>query len=149
MPLDCCLGHSGLVNLIHILSAPLLHKAVRSLASPDEYLQHNDGKIEIIGGDYNVASLSGVWGGSRVRSCLGGFCLALPSTRFGVLYSNTLSVRDRGGGLVPRPTGLLTMRVLVNSGSALPRVSTSLLVLRHLGLPVHSHTGSSQQSPAP
>ena len=46
--------------------------------------------------------------------------------RCGVLYSDTLSARDVG---VPRPTGLLTARVLVNSGSALPRVSTRLLLL--------------------
>ncbi len=49
----------------------------------------------------------------------------------GVLYSDTLSARDVGGwGVIARPTGLLTVRVLVNGGSALPWVSTSLLVLR-------------------
>ena len=71
------------------------------------------------------ASLSGVGVARRVLSR--GF-LALPHACFGVLYSDTLSARDVG--LVPRPTGSLTARVLMNGGSALPRVSTSLLVLR-------------------
>ncbi len=51
----------------------------------------------------------------------------------GSLFGHTLSER-RGWVSFPRPTGLLTARVLVNSGSALPRVSTSLLVL-HLSSP--------------
>ncbi len=59
-----------------------------------------------------------------------GFCLALPRVRFGVPYSDTLSARDVSFVLVPRPTGSLTARVLANGGSALPRVSTSSLVLR-------------------
>ncbi len=58
------------------------------------------------------------------------FCLALPHLRFSVLYSDTLSARDVGFVLVPCATGSLTARVLVNSGSALLRVSTSSLVLR-------------------
>ncbi len=56
--------------------------------------------------------------------------------RCGVLYSDTLSARDGG---IPRPMSLLTARVLVIGGSALPQVSTCLLlfsssVSRHLGL---------------
>ncbi len=70
-------------------------------------------------------SLSGV---GVARWVLSRGFLALPCVRFSVLYSDTLSVRDVG--LVPRPTGSLTARVLVNGGSALPRVSTSLLVFR-------------------
>ncbi len=72
-----------------------------------------------------MASRSGVGVTRRVLSR--GF-LALPRARFGVLYSDTLSARDVVGS-VPRPTGSLTVRVLMNGGSALPRVSTSLLVL--------------------
>ena len=66
----------------------------------------------------------------RRASCLGVFCwLALPRARFGVLlFGHTLS--ERRGVLFPRPMGLLTVRVLVNGGSAPPRVSTSSLVLR-------------------
>ena len=44
------------------------------------------------------------------------------------LFGHTLSEK-RGGAVVPRPTGLLTARVLVNGGLALLRASTSLLVL--------------------
>ncbi len=67
--------------------------------------------------------------------------------------------------VAPRPTGLLTARVLGNGGSALPRVSTrgdvcwkgggghslplsSSSVSCLLGLRVSFHSGSSQQSPA-
>ncbi len=74
-------------------------------------------------------SLGFGWRWSRIAVSSRGFCsLALPCACFGVLYSDTLSARDVG--LFPRPTGSLTARVLVNGGSALPRVSTSLLVLR-------------------
>ncbi len=45
------------------------------------------------------------------------------------LFGHPLSERC-GSAVVPRPRGLLTARVLVNGGSALPWVSTSLLVLR-------------------
>ena len=72
--------------------------------------------------------------------------LAHPHARCGVLYSDTLSARDVGGGgvaVIPRPTSLLTARVLVNGGSALPRVSTCPSPRR-----ISYHTGSSQQSPA-
>ncbi len=78
-----------------------------------------------------MASLSGVGWGSRVAglSSRDFFVRWLSHTRFGVLYSDTLSARDVSFVLVPRPTGSLTARVLVNGGSALPQVSTSLLVL--------------------
>ena len=84
-----------------------------------------------------VASVSlGFVGGCALQVfCLGGFCsLALPRTHFGILYSDTLSARDVGGAVIPHPTALLTVTVLVNGGSALPWVSTSLLILR-LSLP--------------
>ncbi len=71
-----------------------------------------------------------LWGWGQVARLVlsRGFCLALQRARFGVLYSDTLSARDME--FVPCPTGSLTARVLVNGGSALPWVSTSLLVLR-------------------
>ncbi len=49
------------------------------------------------------------------------------------------------------PHGSLTARVLEDSGSAPPRVSTlpSSFVSHRLGPCVRSHTSSSQQSPAP
>ncbi len=55
--------------------------------------------------------------------------MALPHAHFGVLYSDTLSARDMVGWF-HAPMGLLTARVLMNGGSALPLVSTSFLVLR-------------------
>ena len=61
---------------------------------------------------------------SHRGSGLGGFRLAHPRALCGVLYSDTLSARDVGWS--PRPTGSLTARVLVNGGSALPRISTCL-----------------------
>ncbi len=73
-----------------------------------------------------------LWGwGAFLRvaglSCLGFFSFvgSPVRARCGVLYSDTLSARDVG---VPRPTSLLTARVLGNGGSAPPRVSTRLLL---------------------
>ena len=54
------------------------------------------------------------------------------------LFGHTLIERRGGGVIVPRPTGLLTARVLVKGGSALPRVSTCLLVPRQ-SLPEIAH----------
>ncbi len=68
-----------------------------------------------------------LWGCGWLRvagSGLGDFLLSHPRARCGVLYSDTLSARDVGWS--PRPTGSLTARVLVNGGSALPRISTCL-----------------------
>ncbi len=75
--------------------------------------------------------------------------LALPHARTAAFFIRTHSQRDMGGGgvVVPRPTGLLTGRVLVNGGLAPLRVSTypfSSLVSRPLGLRISSRTGSSQ-----
>ncbi len=76
-----------------------------------------------------VTSLSGLVWWSRVGSCLGGFVGWLSRARASAFfYSDTLSARDVG--LLPRPMGSLTARVLVNGGSALLWVSTSLPVLR-------------------
>ena len=70
---------------------------------------------------------SGVVFWSGVGSCLGSFWLALPRACFSVLFfGHTLS---EGRGCFPRPTGSLTARILVNGGSAPPRVSTSFLDL--------------------
>ncbi len=73
----------------------------------------------------------GLGWGSRVAGLLSrGFSFVDSlARRFRVIYSDTLSARDVGG-CCSTPHGLLTARVLVNGGSALPRVSTSLLVLR-------------------
>ncbi len=78
-----------------------------------------------------MASLSGVLGVRVARhgsfSSRGFSFVGSPAcAHCGILYSDTLYVRDVG---VPRPTGLLTARVLVNGGSALPQVSTRLLLL--------------------
>ena len=85
----------------------------------------------------------------RVGSCLGGFWLS--RARASAFFIRTHSQRETWALLFPRPTGSLTARVLGDSGSAPPRVSTpsSSFVSRHLGPRVRSHTGSSQQSPAP
>ncbi len=97
------------------------------------------------------ASLGFVEFGVRVAG-LGsrGFRLAHPRVRAAAFFIRIQSQRETWVP-VPHPTGLLTARVLVNSGPALPRVSTSPLVLRqsYLGLRVYLHTGSSQQDPPP
>ncbi len=77
----------------------------------------------------------GGWGWSRIvgLSHLGVFvrCLSRACALQRSLFRNTLSERRGGGGsVIPHPTGLLTVRVLVNGGSAPPRVSTSFPVLR-------------------
>ncbi len=90
-----------------------------------------------------------------VGSCLGGFVGWLSRTHARVpphsLFGHTLSER-RGCASVPHPTGSLTARVLGDSGSAPPRVSTTLpssFFSQCLGPRVRSLTGSSQQSPTP
>ncbi len=60
--------------------------------------------------------------------------LAHPRARVAAFFIRTHSQRETWGIIVPRPTGLLTATVLVNGGSALPRVSTCLLV-PHQSLP--------------
>ncbi len=71
---------------------------------------------------YTVASLSGVGVARRVLSR--GLLGWLSRTRFGVLlFGHTLS---ETWGSFHAPTGSLTARVLMNGGSALPQVSTSL-----------------------
>ena len=84
-----------------------------------------------------------------VGSCLGvSSSQALPRALRRSLFGHTLSERR---GTYRSTPGSLTARVLGDSGSAPPRVSTpsSSFVSRHLGPRVRSHTGSSQQSPAP
>ena len=86
----------------------------------------------------------------RMRRVLSrGFCW-LSRARASVFFIQTHSQREtwRVG---PCPTGSLTARVLGDSGSAPPWVSTppSSFVSRHLGPRVRSHTGSSQHSPMP
>ncbi len=82
-----------------------------------------------------ISNVWRLWGGVAGWLCVAsllllsrGVSLSSPKTRararFGVLYSGTLSTRDVG---VPRPAGSLTARVIGNGGSALPRVSTSLI----------------------
>ncbi len=89
----------------------------------------------------------------RVRASSRGFrvgSLARARSLLGVLYIRTHSQRETWVG-GPRPTGSLTARVLGDSGSAPPRVSTlpSSFVSRCLGPRVRSLTGASQQGPAP
>ncbi len=76
------------------------------------------------------------WGGwdgvrvSRVCRSRGGFrLLAHTRTCTVAFFIWTHSQRETWGDVIPCPTGLLTVRVVVNGGSALPRVSTPLLVL--------------------
>ena len=66
---------------------------------------------------------------SQASRCLGGFLSVGSPARARALrrslFGHTLSERR---GARPRPTGSLTARLLGNGGSALPRVSTCLLL---------------------
>ena len=53
-------------------------------------------------------------------------------SRTAAFFIRTHSQRETWGEVIPCPTGLLTARVLVNGGSALPRVSTCLLIPRQV-----------------
>ncbi len=85
----------------------------------------------------------------RAQACLGGFVwLSRARPRFFVL-GHPLS--ERRGFSNPRPMGLLTARILGDSSSAPPQVSThpSSFVRPYLGSHVSFATGPSQQSPVP
>ena len=145
------LKHEKVINFCYVSNhASSVNANVHWSAKAECHLLHvNTARRRIfLMAHHEVKLLWRLWGwGWVARLFLGGRGSPVRELRRS-LFGHTLS---EGRGCFPRPTGSLTTRVLVDSGSAPPRVSTpsSSSVSRPLGPRIRSYTGSSQQDPAP
>ena len=119
----CCIGVTDTFNCNH-LDVKIMCK----------YVETVNKLLSIVASPLGLGCGCASW----VSYCgLGGFLFRwLTRARVAAFFIRAHSQRKKWA--FPRPTGSLTARVLVNGGSALPRVSTCLLlfsssVSRHLG----------------